>query len=57
MTDKVEKKKCAHCGKTLVPIGDKRKNGKCHIDWEKRKYHKKCLKEKELLEYYLKNFN
>ncbi len=39
------KKKCKYCGKTLVPIGDKRTNGKQSIsDWKKREYHKTCYK-------------
>lgn len=39
------KKKCKYCGKTLVPIGDKRTNGKQSIsDWKTREYHKTCYK-------------
>ena len=37
--------KCLKCGKTLVAIGSKRVNGKCHMDWATRKYHKQCFKE------------
>lgn len=33
---------CEHCGKKLVAIGNRRKNGKSHDDWDSRKYHKKC---------------
>ena len=32
--------KCLKCGKTLKVIGDKRKNGKPHKDWNTRQYHK-----------------
>jgi hypothetical protein len=35
-------KRCELCGKKLVPIGCLRKNGKKHLDWEGRQYHKKC---------------
>lgn len=34
--------KCLKCGKTLKAIGDNRKNGKSHKDWNTRQYHKKC---------------
>ena len=37
--------KCLKCGKTLVAIGSERVNGKCHMDWATRKYHKQCFKE------------
>lgn len=33
---------CEYCNKKLVPIGNARKNGKYHNDWNTRKYHKKC---------------
>ena len=33
------------CGKTLVAIGSKMSNGKCHMDWVTRQYHKQCFKE------------
>lgn len=33
---------CEYCRKKLVPIGNARKNGKLHRDWNTRKYHKKC---------------
>jgi len=36
------KRKCLHCRRGLQPIGNSRSNGKCHDDWEARKYHKKC---------------
>jgi len=36
------KTKCKLCGKSLVPIGRARKNGKSHNDWDTRQYHKKC---------------
>ena len=35
---------CEICNKTLVAIGNKRKNGKCHNDWDTRKMHKQCYK-------------
>ncbi len=37
-----ESEKCYMCYKKLVPIGNSRKNGKSHNDWEDRKLHKKC---------------
>ncbi len=40
----VIKKKCEHCGKTIVPLGSKRANGTYHEDWPTRKLHKKCWK-------------
>jgi len=36
------KSQCEICGKTLVPIGNLRKNGKSHCDWYTRTTHKKC---------------
>lgn len=36
------KRLCKHCGKHLVAIGMRRSNGKNHIDWSNRIYHKKC---------------
>jgi hypothetical protein len=45
-------KKCQLCGKSLVPIGLARKNGKTHQDWNSREYHKKCwmiFKERSLI--------
>lgn len=33
---------CQYCFKSLVPIGDRRKNGAPHKDWDSRQYHKKC---------------
>ena len=34
---------CEYCKKSLVMIGNNRKNGKNNIDdWKTRKYHKKC---------------
>jgi hypothetical protein len=35
---------CTWCGKSLVAIGNYRKNGKPHNDWQDRKLHKKCWK-------------
>jgi hypothetical protein len=35
---------CSYCKKVLQPIGNKRKNGKLHNDWNTRKLHKKCFK-------------
>ena len=37
--------KCLKCGGPLVAIGSERVNGKCHMDWATRKYHKQCFKE------------
>ena len=40
------KRKCTFCGKTLVPIGTSRVNGKTHHgDWGARDLHKKCFVE------------
>ena len=36
---------CEYCDGPLVKIGKARANGKDHIDWESRRYHKKCFKE------------
>lgn len=33
---------CEYCHKRLVKIGKARKNGKNHLDWVSRQYHKKC---------------
>jgi hypothetical protein len=41
----VRKGYCAHCDGKLVPIGTFRLNGKDHLDWDARLYHKKCWKE------------
>ena len=38
------------CGKPLVKIGNTRKNGANHIDWNSRKYHKKCTLEGKALD-------
>ena len=49
---------CIFCNKVLVPIGNKRKNGKCHEDKEDRQLHKKCwkiLKEEQELIFYMNN--
>jgi hypothetical protein len=35
-------RKCAECGRPLVPIGRARANGKAHEDWGARRLHKKC---------------
>lgn len=35
---------CKKCNQSIVPIGNKRKNGTIQIDWNNRKYHKKCWK-------------
>jgi len=35
--------KCLKCGKPLVAIGSERANGKCHMDWATRQYHKQCF--------------
>lgn len=34
---------CNYCMKKLVPVGNKRKNGKAITDWETRRMHKKCF--------------
>lgn len=50
---------CLHCGRKLVSIGNSRKNGKNHSDWDTRKYHKKCfikLCEIEMLKNRIENF-
>lgn len=36
---------CIYCDKPLVPVGNKRSNGKNHNDWNERKHHKKCFKQ------------
>ena len=36
---------CEYCDRPLVKIGKARANGKDHIDWDSRRYHKKCFKE------------
>ena len=41
---------CRLCGKPLVKIGNARKNGANHIDWNSRKYHKKCTLEGKALD-------
>jgi len=38
----MENKYCSRCQKVLQAIGNSRKNGKKHDDWESRKMHKKC---------------
>ena len=35
---------CEICKKPLVAIGNKRKNGANHKDWDTRKMHKQCYK-------------
>lgn len=35
---------CNFCNKPLVPIGNARKNGKFHNDWQNREFHKCCYK-------------
>lgn len=41
----IVKRKCYWCGKTLQPVGNSRRNGANHDDWDTRGYHKKCYKE------------
>ena len=36
---------CRECFKKLLPIGDRRSNGAAHVDWDDRRYHKKCWHE------------
>ena len=38
-------KKCLHCNRAMVAIGNERANGGMTIEWETRKYHKKCFNE------------
>ena len=35
-------KNCTICDLPLTAIGNSRKNGKNHDDWESRVFHKKC---------------
>ena len=47
---------CEHCNKALKSIGTNRKNGHAYsanngADWVKRRFHKKCLKEREQAEF------
>ena len=35
---------CLDCKGPLVAVGQDRKNGKDHADWDGRRYHKKCFK-------------
>jgi len=44
MEDQNQNSNCKLCKQKLVPIGNKRKNGKDHNDWNTRQYHKKCYK-------------
>lgn len=43
---------CKICNKKLVAIGNARKNGKMHIDWASREYHKKCWKMKNDFDFF-----
>jgi hypothetical protein len=36
---------CRICMKRLVPIGDRRKNGAYHLDWDDRVTHKSCWRQ------------
>ena len=37
---------CSYCGKHLVSIGDRRRNGRFgKLDWDSREFHSKCYKE------------
>ena len=38
----MENKYCSHCQKPLKVVGNLRKNGKNHDDWDSRSLHKKC---------------
>lgn len=49
-------KKCEHCGRTLVKIGNARKNGKNHKDWENRTMHKECWKRTQLYKQFLHGY-
>jgi len=50
---------CELCEKRLVPIGQSRKNGKDHRDWDSRRFHKKCVEpyrvQKELEKSFINN--
>lgn len=46
----LDRKLCKSCGRKIVPIGSSRVNGKWHSDWDTREYHKKCWKEKMIIE-------
>lgn len=37
---------CIICNKKVVPFGTSRKNGNKTPDWESRKMHKKCWKQR-----------
>jgi hypothetical protein len=39
--------KCESCGQALVAIGSSRSNGSYHDDWDDRRYHKQCFRNKE----------
>ena len=39
-----EQRLCVDCLKPLVAIGEGRKNGKSHPDWEERQLHKHCFR-------------
>ncbi len=41
----MEKTKCLYCKKSLVSIGNSRKNGNGINDWTGRPFHKKCNNE------------
>jgi hypothetical protein len=45
---------CTMCKARLVPIGNRRKNGKNIKDWDNRTMHKKCFKEKCQMEQFNK---
>jgi hypothetical protein len=38
----MENKYCTRCNNILQVVGNSRKNGKKHDDWESRSMHKKC---------------
>jgi hypothetical protein len=40
-----ENKICLYCFRKLVPIGIARRNGGWGVDWDTRRFHKKCFKE------------
>ena len=44
-TQKVVSRICTECKRPLVTVGNARKNGKNHRDWNTRSTHKKCYKE------------
>ena len=40
-----QRRLCCHCWKFMPPVGNSRRNGKLHDDWDSRFLHKKCWSE------------